>query len=91
MFGRLFKTIIMNEALSQAVLVLAIGMITVFLILGLVVISGQTLIRIVNHFSPEPVEVPSKKKMSAKKVAAIVTAVDLMTKGRGKVEKIEKL
>ena len=42
----------MGESISTAVLVSLIGMVTVFVILGLVVLTGKTLIRIVNTFFP---------------------------------------
>ena len=42
----------MGESISTAVLLSLIGMVTVFIILGLVVLTGKTLIRIVNTFFP---------------------------------------
>ena len=81
--------------MAQALLVFAVGMITVFLILGLVVLSGQILIRVVNAFSTEEVQtVPEPRNVgsiSEQELAVIVAAVDLFTQGKGKVEHIEKL
>lgn len=93
----------MNDALSEALLILAVGMITVFAILGLVVLSGQVLIRITNRFIPDVQVVkptrsvhrsPMVKKSTAieqKKLAAIVAAVEVVTGGRGRIEQIEKI
>lgn len=78
-------------------------MITVFIILGLVVLSGQLLINIVNRFSPpNAIKSPlidsnsmqvSNPSSSASKsqIAAIVAAVDIFTEGQGRIESIEKL
>ena len=88
----------MNEPLSDALLVLAVGMITVFVILSLVVLSGNLLIKVVNRFFPEnePITISKSKvqnsqnEISSSKMAAIVAAVDVITQGRGKISKIEK-
>jgi len=93
----------MNESLSQALLVMVVGMITVFIVLGLVVLTGKLLIRFVNHFLPEaakfspkpsrttPVIPTSTTSFNEKKLAAIVAAVDVVTKGQGRITNIEKL
>ena len=74
----------MGGELSTALSLLAIGMITVFVVLLLVVLTGNILIRIVNRLSPED------DSLSAVKVAAISGAVEAFTHGRGKITKIEK-
>ena len=91
----------MQADISTAFLVLVIGMITVFVILGLVVLTGHILIRVVNKFFPMPVVEISKKtekspplipnNYNKSTVAAIVSVVDIITKGKGRPEKIEKL
>lgn len=89
----------MNETLSTAILVLAVGMITVFVILSLVVLSGNILIKVVNKYFPESSKViPSRTSpvsnedsISKPKMAAIIAAVDIATMGKGKVAKIEKI
>lgn len=81
-----------------------VGMVTVFAILGLVVLSGRLLIKFVNRFFPEsrlpnPAPAPistapsqiSTTQQSKSTLAAIVTAVDIITKGKGKIDEIEKL
>ena len=42
----------MGESISTAFLVSLIGMVTVFVILGLVVLTGKTLIKVMNIFFP---------------------------------------
>ena len=88
----------MPNSLETAFLVLVVGMITVFVILGLVVISGKLLIKFVNtylpkkeRYSPKPSNVfsigtSSQKVISDKKLAAIVAAVNIVTKGKGGYE-----
>ena len=84
----------MGEALSTAVLVLGVGMITVFTILFLVVLSGQVLIKVVNRFAGNPGKIATKavqtKSIAPKKLAAILASVELITQGQGSVLSIEK-
>jgi oxaloacetate decarboxylase gamma subunit len=86
----------MEEALSRALLVLVVGMATVFTILSLVVISGQLLIRVVNSYSTEPVTKtntkpnPESSRKDKAKIAAIIAAVDIATQGKGKIIRIDK-
>ena len=86
---------------NTAILVMLVGMTTVFVILSLVVLSGQVLIRLVNHFSPEiavrkspvsPLLVPTTKEenLSPSIIAAIAAAVENVTGGRGRINTIEK-
>ena len=63
----------MESNISNALVLLAIGMITVFLILALVVISGNILIKIVNKYTPEPT-----KKFSRNYRSATVTAPETL-------------
>jgi len=93
----------LTEEIKLALVVLGVGMITVFVILGLVVLTGQLLIRIVNSYFPaaaikSPLNDPSMipavvedSKNSNATLAAIVAAVDLVTGGKGKAEKIERM
>lgn len=88
----------MNEPLSKAFIVLAVGMITVFTILSLVVFSGNLLIKVANKYFPE--KIPQTKSLphfpkksdgiDKSKIAAIVAAVDVITKGKGQIKNIEK-
>ncbi len=99
----------MNENLSEAFIILAVGMITVFIILALVVLTGQVLIRVTNKYAPPHVVkdngsssiiqpesttsiLPhSTNTFNKKKLAAIVGAVEHLTLGKGRVDKIEKI
>ena len=91
----------MGESISTAIIVSLIGMVTVFIILGLVVLTGKTLIKVVNTFFPiSEAETPTpktiqnqlqKKSFNKSTLAAIVTTIDAITKGSGKVSKIEKI
>lgn len=99
----------MNENLSEAFIILAVGMITVFIILSLVVLTGQILIRITNRYAPPspiknsensshiqsssttPLASHPTSTFNKKKLAAIVGAVEHLTLGKGRIEKIEKI
>lgn len=74
-----------------------IGMSTVFIILFVIIYFGKALIAFVNKFCPEE-EKPVAAKASASPAAidpqvaqAIALAVNNLTGGKGKVEKIEKI
>ena len=85
----------MNEAFSTAFMLLAVGMITVFTILALIVVFGNVLISFVNKFIPEkkvlsPIVSETVSAIDPRKMAAIVSAVDVVTNGKGKVTGIRK-
>ncbi|MEZ4883729.1 MAG: OadG family transporter subunit [Chitinophagales bacterium] len=88
----------MPETLYSALTLLLIGMITVFIILFLVVVSGNVLIRLVNKYVPAPIErsksyLPTNDKGTAipsSKIAAIVAAVEMVSEGKAQVVKIER-
>ena len=96
----------MSGDFNTAFIILIVGMITIFLVLSLVVISGNLLIKIVNRFHTE--EIPAMKDLSTpdsnesnpfpkthntddKEIAALVTAVDILTKGKGTITSIKKI
>lgn len=86
----------MENNISNAFLLLCIGMSTVFLILFLIVSLGKFLINWVNTL-PEPqpemvfkkITEPSAKNL--KHVAVITAAVHHVTNGKGKIDKIDKI
>lgn len=86
----------MND-MGVALELLGVGMVTVFIILALVVILGNLIIRFVNHFMPEVQKMSASMselvvpEISQKKIAVIVSAVNRLTNGAGRVNKIEKL
>lgn len=88
----------MEETYRTALTLLAVGMITVFSVLFLVVLLGRLLVAVVNRFFPgtaavsPAVELPGQKNtaIDGRKVAAITAAVAHITGGRGRVTKIER-
>lgn len=86
------------ENIGIGLLLMAVGMPTVFVILLIVIYLGKGLIVLVNKYAPE--EVVAKKPSRAARpesssvptttTAAIVAAVGAATGGQGKVTKIEK-
>lgn len=85
----------MEEGLSTAFMLLAVGMITVFTILALIVILGNFLISLVNRFIQEApvtkaVRGVAQVAIDPRKMAAIVSAVDVVTEGKARVTSITK-
>lgn len=84
----------MSEGISTALSLMLIGMITVGFILFVVVAVGNIIIRVTNKIKvPEVIKVvrTSKQSFSSNKMAAIVSAVNSVTQGKGRVTKIEKI
>ncbi len=85
------------ENIETGLLLLTVGMSTVFLILLIVINFGKGLIILVNKYAPE--EVINKKSapamatgaMPPQTTAAIAAAVSVVTGGKGKITKIEKI
>lgn len=85
----------MSENFQEAFTLLGVGMVTVFIILLVVVLLGNGIILFVNRFYPDIIksaEVDGNVSgaLSVSKTAAIVAAVKMVTKGKGRVVKIEK-
>ena len=89
----------MTAELQTALLLLIVGMITVFIILSLVVFTGHTLIWVVNKYFSEEEKIEydytapyiQDDGIYKKKLAAITAAVEIATRGKGKVIKIERV
>ena len=79
----------MEPNFSTAFSLLLTGMITVFVVLSLVVLTGNLLIRIVNAFFPKPENIKQLETIDKRKIAAINAAVEMVTNGEGSVTKIE--
>ncbi len=81
--------------MSEVLKLILTGMGTVFFILIMVVILGNVIIRITNMLAPAIQVAPASKQSSteieAAKLAAIVSAVETVTRGKGKVTLIEKM
>jgi len=85
----------MNQDFSTALLLLAVGMITVFFILALIVLLGGWLIKLVNKYAPAPSSNKSEgweqvASVDTRKTAAIVAAVEAVTGGQGSITKIQR-
>lgn len=83
------------ENIGTGLMLMVVGMATVFLILLIAIWISQFLITVVNKVAPE--EEPKKKPATsgassdAGTMDAIKAAVDILTAGKGQVIKIEKL
>lgn len=82
--------------MALALKLLVTGMGTVFFILIMVVFLGNVIIRITNKFAPIPVTSTVTKGynnpgIEPTKLAAIISTVEISTKGKGKVTSIEKI
>lgn len=83
------------ENIGVGLLLMVVGMCTVFLILLIVIWISQFLISVVNKIAPE--EEPKKKPVTsgpstdAGAMDAIKAAVEILTACKGQVIKIEKL
>ncbi|MDA9773936.1 hypothetical protein N9B82_03175 [Saprospiraceae bacterium] len=77
----------MTDTLANALLLMFVGMITVFAILSIVVIAGRALIKAVNYFTEDPIE-----NQIPKEHLAVITAISAnITDGQAHQLKIEKL
>ena len=90
----------MEDTFSNAIVILLVGMLTVFFILVLVMWSGNLLIQITNRLAPiveisekTTTNTTSKRAMplSTKKLAAISAVISKISGGTSRIEKIEKL
>lgn len=97
------------ENIETGLLLMVVGMTTVFAILLIVIYLGKGLIVLVNKYAPE--EIIAKKpvasavriqtatptrttaigSLSGQETVAIVSAISAVTRGQGKVIKIEKV
>ena len=81
------------ENINEALSLLLVGMIMVFIILFLVVFIGNMVIQLTNRYVPvtqKPVEGTNGKNINSKKLAVIASVVDLITQGHGRVDSIQK-
>lgn len=85
------------ENMGLGLMLMVVGMITVFAILLIVIYLSKLLITIVNKVAPEEVVVKKNVATVAPAViapdamAAIKGAVNIVTGGKGKVVKVEKI
>lgn len=83
------------ENLNTALLLMVVGMATVFAILLIVIYLGKGLVLLVNKYAPEeetPVKAAGKPAPIPANIMAVITAaVKVTTHGKGKVAKVEKI
>lgn len=83
------------EGINGALMLMIIGMGTVFLMLILVIVFSQILIRVTNLFpsdEPAPARAAGKQaEVPSKVIAAITAAVNIASGGKAKVVKVEKV
>ena len=82
------------QPLNEAFSIMAVGMITVIFILFLIILIGNLIIRFSNKYLPEELVAVKVKKTSGTSdntFKAIEAAINLITKGKGKVTNIKKL
>ena len=86
-----------TENLDLALQLLIVGMLSVFFILGIVVILGRSLVFIVNKYSPDPkskampVRNNNSKAISGSKLAVLSAVVEMVTDSKGVLKSVEKL
>ncbi|MDR0894674.1 MAG: OadG family protein [Prevotellaceae bacterium] len=85
------------ENIETALMLMVVGMATVFLILVIVIYLGKLLIFLVNKYAPEEV-MPAKQgalrnsaPIPGNIIAAIAAAVNVVTHNKGRVTKVEKV
>lgn len=88
------------ENMETGLMLMGIGMTTVFAILLIVIYLGKGLIVLVNKYAPEEivkhsvstgVSAAPTNAIPGATLAAIVSAVSTATQGKGRVTKVEKL
>ncbi len=82
----------MEASVGNALYLLTVGMLTVFFILTMVVVSGRLLIAFVNRFMPETKEVnrSQPEAINDNTMRIIEAAVSKLTNSKGIIEKVEK-
>lgn len=87
----------MADSLQSAFMLMVVGMITVFVILFLVVLSSKLLIAIVNQYFPDAsvletsTQTKEKPLHEGKKISVIIASVDAVTSGTGFITEIKKI
>ncbi len=85
------------ENIGLGLTLMAVGMITVFVILLLIINLSKLLILIVNKVAPEEAQKPSKgtaaaaQTVDATTMSIITAAVAQITDGKGTVAKVERI
>ncbi len=83
--------------MEEALTLLAIGMVSVMFVLFLIVFVGNGMIRVINKFVPEVETTKTRSQqtnvpeIASNKIAAITSAINILTQGKGKVTNIQKI
>lgn len=81
--------------MAQVIELIFTGMGTVFFMLIMVVLLGNLIIRLTNKYAPvvdvQTVSDTKPSEINSAKIAAIVSAIDIVTGGKGRVKSIEKV
>jgi oxaloacetate decarboxylase gamma subunit len=81
----------MTTSIANALTLMVIGMITVFVVLFLVYLTGRLLIQLVNRWTPEkPDSSDPVQHISNDKIAAITAAIEAVTQGQASITNIQK-
>jgi oxaloacetate decarboxylase gamma subunit len=83
----------MMNPISEALLLLVVGMGTVFVVLLLIIFLSGLLVKALNRWAPEaevPAAVKKAAEIPARTVAAITAAIASATNGKAQIVKIEK-
>ncbi len=84
----------MEESVYFGLMLMVVGMTTVFVILGLVVLGGKLTILLTNRWAPVPQPMPVVRSaaggIAASKIAAITAVVEVVTGGKGRIKEIKK-
>lgn len=87
----------MEDNLFEALKLMLVGMVTVFIILLVVINLGKLLIYLVNKYAPEEVEAPKKKVAAATQAidanvkAVLDAAVARITGGKGRISRVTRI
>lgn len=86
----------MSEEIEFGLTIMAVGMITVFSILGFVVLGGKIMIILINKFASDEANLPPPTKLATQsidktKISVLASAVTAVTKGTGRITNIKKL
>ncbi len=87
----------MDSTISNALLLMLIGMVSVSLVLTIVVVGGSILIKFVNTYFPELTKQESQRTvvgpsrvLDAKTIAVLSGVVSSITNGKGRIVEITK-
>ncbi|MCD7969244.1 MAG: OadG family protein [Alistipes sp.] len=81
------------DQINEALMLMGVGMGTVFLVLLLVIFCSRGLIAAINRWFPEKEVAPAVARVAAipaRTLTAITAAVNVATKGKGRVVKVER-